>query len=51
MPDIQSDILLVFQVARQVRLLKHTLRPENADFKAQDFEVILSFPKKGVTNF
>ena len=38
--------MILFQVDKLVRLLKHKLRPENAYFKAQDFEVILSAPKE-----
>ena len=34
-----------------MRLLKHKLRPENAYFKAQDFEVILSAPKEELHQF
>jgi hypothetical protein len=51
MSDILSDILHVFQVAKLVRLLKHKVRPENAYFKAQDFDAILSAPKKELHQF
>ena len=34
------------QVERLVRILKHKLRPDNAYFKAKDFDVILSAPKE-----
>ena len=51
MPDILSYIIFVSQVERLVRLLKHKLRPENAYFKAQDFEVILSAPKEELHQF
>ena len=34
-----------------MRLLKHKPRPENAYFKAQDFEVILSAPKEELHQF
>jgi hypothetical protein len=34
------------QVERLVRLLKHKLRPENAYFKAHNFDAILSAPKE-----
>ncbi len=42
MSDILSYILHVFQVAKLVRLLKHKLRQDNAYFKAQDFDAVLS---------
>ena len=51
MSYILSDIIFVFQVAMLVRLLKHKLRPENAYFKAQDFDVILSAPKEELRQF
>jgi hypothetical protein len=51
MSDILSDIFYVFQVAKLVRLLKHKLRPENAYFKAQDFDAILSAPKEELHQF
>ncbi len=34
------------QVEKLVRILKHKLRPDNAYFKAQGFDAILSAPKK-----
>ena len=36
---------------RLVRQLKHKLRPENAYFKAKEFEVILSAPKEELHQF
>ena len=34
-----------------VRLLKHKIRPENAYFKAHDFDFILSAPKEELHQF
>ncbi len=34
------------QVEKLVRILKHKLRPDNAYFKAKDFDAILSAPKE-----
>jgi hypothetical protein len=34
------------QVEKLVRILKHKLRPDNAYFKAQGFDAILSAPKE-----
>jgi hypothetical protein len=39
------------QVDRLVRELKHKLRPENAYFKASEFEFILSAPKEELHQF
>lgn len=41
----------MFQVANVVRQLKHKLRPENAYFKAHDFDFILSAPKEELHQF
>ena len=38
--------MILFQVDKLILLLKHKLRPENAYFTAQDFEVIMSAPKE-----
>ncbi len=57
-PDIMSDIIYVivscdyfFQVEKLVRLLKHKLRPENANFNAHNFDAILSAPKEELHQF
>ena len=39
------------QVDRLVRELKHKLRPENAYFKAEEFEFVLSAPKEELHQF
>ena len=51
MSNILPDIIFVSQVAKLVRLLKHKLRPKDAYFKAQDFDVLLSAPKEELHQF
>jgi hypothetical protein len=50
-PILQLIVMMLYQVDKLVRLLKHKLRPENAYFKAQDFEVLLSAPKEELHQF
>jgi hypothetical protein len=50
-PILQLIGMMLYQVDKLVRLLKHKLRPENAYFKAQDFEVLLSAPKEELHQF
>ena len=44
--DISDMHTFCNQVEQLVRILKHKLRPNNAYFKAQDFDAILSAPKE-----